>query len=173
MKRPEICPLPLPEILSDSAGKGILVTAVVHGTGQLETRWGQHGAATIWATCGTKVMFGGISDASTLEHASRLCGQVSIAKGDARELGPALPPELLRTLPPWRALVLRMNLRPVVVKIRPVWKRTAHRFGRGPVPVPVLRPGPVPLRVVEVPAPASDGAVLAAQPGNGSNGHHA
>jgi type IV secretion system protein VirD4 len=169
----QICPLPLPEILSDSAGKGILVTAVVHGTGQLEARWGQHGAATIWATCGTKIMFGGISDASTLEHASRLCGQVSIAKGEGRELGPALPPELLRTLPPWRALVLRMNLRPVVVKIRPVWKRTAHRFGRGPVPAPVLKPAPAPLRLVRVPAPASDVAqVLAAQPGNESNGHH-
>jgi hypothetical protein len=40
-----------------------------------------------------------------------------------------VPPELLRTLPDWHALVVRMNLSsPAVVRIRPVWKRPESRF---------------------------------------------
>jgi type IV secretion system protein VirD4 len=177
----QICPLPLPEILSDSAGKGVLVAAVVHGVGQLEARWGHHGASAIWATCGTKILLGGISDADTLEHVSRLCGDVAVLahsetrddqgrRTETRSYAQArvLPPELLRTLPSWRALVLRMNLRPVIVKVRPVWKRNSHRFGRA-VPVPVLRAAPAPLQVRQ-PVAAPEDRVQAR---NGSNGHHA
>jgi len=29
-----------------------------------------------------------------------------------------------------------MNLRPVVVKVRPAWRRAGYRFGRHPLPVP-------------------------------------
>ena len=54
-----ICPVDLPVMLSDSAGKGVLITAVAHGTSQLEERWGQAGARTVWACCGTKVILGG------------------------------------------------------------------------------------------------------------------
>ena len=43
---------------------------------------------------------------------------------------PVVPPELLRTLPDWRALVIRTNLNPVVVKFRPAWKRLGYRLGR-------------------------------------------
>ena len=38
-----ICPVDLPMMLSDSAGKGVLITAVAHGTSQLKERWGEHG----------------------------------------------------------------------------------------------------------------------------------
>jgi hypothetical protein len=50
-----------------------------------------------------------------------------------------VPPEVIRGLPDWRALVIRMNLSPVVVKFRPAWKRLGYRFGRR-VPVYVPRP---------------------------------
>jgi type IV secretion system protein VirD4 len=129
----QICPVPLPHWLSDSAGKGILICAVCHGTSQLEERWGREGAATIWATCGTKLLLGGISDPDTLDHVSRLCGSIEVAAGDGRwETVPILPPEVLRQLPDWRALVLRMNLSPTVVKVRPVWRRLSRRFGVQP-----------------------------------------
>ena len=49
-----ICPIDLPVMLSDSAGKGILITAVAHGISQLAERWGEYGAKTVWACCGTK-----------------------------------------------------------------------------------------------------------------------
>ena len=71
-----VCPVDLPVMLSDSAGKGVLITAVCHSTSQLEQSWGKDGAATVWATCGTKVLLGGISDPDTLERTSKLCGNV-------------------------------------------------------------------------------------------------
>lgn len=123
-----ICPVDLPAMLADAAGKGILIMPVVHGVSQLEDRWGKAGGNTIWATCGTKVLLPGISDADTLENVSRLCG--SIATGDEKgdRTVRVVPPELLRTLPDWHALIVRMNLSPAVVRVRPVWKRPARRF---------------------------------------------
>jgi hypothetical protein len=38
-----------------------------------------------------------------------------------------LPPELLRTLPEWRALVVHGNLSPVVVRLRMAWRRHDYR----------------------------------------------
>ncbi|MGH3198458.1 MAG: type IV secretory system conjugative DNA transfer family protein [Streptosporangiaceae bacterium] len=128
----QVCPVDLPVMLSDSAGKGVLITAVCHSMSQLEQRWGKHGAATVWATCGTKVLLGAISDPETLEHASLLCGTTG---EDSQRV---VPPELLRMLPDWRALVIRMNLSPVIVKVRPAWWRLGYRLGRHPLPVPAV-----------------------------------
>jgi len=116
-----ICPVALPGMLSDSAGKGVLIMPVAHSLSQLAERWGEQGAATIWATCGTKILLGGSADADMLEAVSRLCGSASTGADD--EMSRVVPAEFLRALPDWRALVLRMNLSPVVVKIRPAWKR--------------------------------------------------
>lgn len=142
----QVCPVPLPQWMSDSAGKGILICAVAHGMSQLEERWERSGAATIWATSGTKVVLGGLSDSETLEEISRLCGNIDVAVGSKKEgthrfeSVQLVPPEVIRQLPDWRALVVRMNLSPAVVKVRPVWKRMSRRFGRSPVPVLALRP---------------------------------
>lgn len=125
-----ICPVALPVMLSDSAGKGILIMPVAHSLSQLAQRWGEHGAATIWACCGTKVLLGGSSDADMLEEVSKLCGSIALGEAD-KDSARVVPPELLRALPDWRALVIRMNLSPVVVKIRPAWKRRGlARFNR-------------------------------------------
>jgi type IV secretion system protein VirD4 len=140
----QICPVPLPLMLADSAGKGVLITAVAHGTSQLAGRWGENGAKTVWATCGTKAFLSGISDAQTLEDISRLCG--NIAAGDGDKTVPVVPPELIRGLPDGRALVIARNLNPVVVKVRPAWKRLGYRFGRR---VPVYVPRPRPAAVLE------------------------
>jgi type IV secretion system protein VirD4 len=133
----QICPLALPLLLADSAGKGVAITAVAHGTSQLADRWGEHGMKTVWACSGTKVILGGISDAGTLEEVSELCGTIVIGEDDSKTVRVA-PPELIRALPDWRALVLRMNLNPVIVKFRPAWKRLGFRFGRR-VPVYIPR----------------------------------
>jgi hypothetical protein len=133
----QICPLALPLLLADTGGKGVAITAVAHGTSQLADRWGEHGAKTVWATCGTKIVLGGISDAATLEEISELCGTIVIGEDDSKTVR-VVPPELIRALPDWRALVIRMNLNPVIVKFRPAWKRLGYRFGRR-VPVYVPR----------------------------------
>ena len=136
----QICPVDLPVMLSDSAGKGVLITAVCHSRSASSSSAGASTALTrSGRRCGTKVLLGSISDPDTLEAASKLCGTAKI--GDGKE--PVVPPELLRMLPDWRALVIRMNLRPVVVKVRPAWRRLAYRLGRHPLPVP--QPAPVPV----------------------------
>ena len=127
------------------------------------SRWGKHGADTIWSTCGTKVLLGSISDPDTLEHTSKLCGTVKV--GDGKE--PVVPPELLRMLPDWRALVIRMNLSPVVVKVRPAWRRLPYRLGRHPLPVPQVFPVPAEPQLLDLqmPEPVPAAAVPSA------NGH--
>ena len=57
----QICPVPLPLWMADSAGKGILIVAVCHGLAQLEARWDSAGARAIWDTAGIKVILGGVS----------------------------------------------------------------------------------------------------------------
>ena len=143
------CPVDLPVMLSDSAGKGVLIEAVCHSKSQLEQRWGKHGADTVWACSGTKILLGAISDPDTLEAASKLCGTAAAADGKE----PVIPPELLRMLPDWRALIIRMNLSPVVVKVRPAWRRLPYRLGRHPLPVPRLYPADAAPWLAGDPAP--------------------
>jgi type IV secretory pathway TraG/TraD family ATPase VirD4 len=132
----QICPVPLPLWMADSAGKGILIVAVCHGLAQLEDRWESTGARAIWDTAGIKVILGGVSDPDTLDRLSRLCGEVALRTrshsrgrdghwGDtiSYEIAQVLPPELLRTLPDGRALVIRGNLSPVVIRLRMAWRR--------------------------------------------------
>lgn len=74
----QICPVPLPLWMADSAGKGILIVAVCHGLAQLEARWDNAGARAIWDTAGIKVILGGVADPDTLDRLSRLCGEVAL-----------------------------------------------------------------------------------------------
>jgi len=147
------CPVDLPAWLADSAGKGIQVVAVVHSTGQLRQKYGEHGADTVWSTAGTKMFLPGIHDAKTLEDVSKLCGTTRIGDKDER----VVPPELLRMLPDWCALVIRSNLFPLVVRFRPAWRRLDARLGRRPLPV--LRPAPAPsLRLAGLQIPDTEPA---------------
>ncbi|MGH3217897.1 MAG: type IV secretory system conjugative DNA transfer family protein [Streptosporangiaceae bacterium] len=156
----QVCPVPLPSWMADSAGKGILIVAVAHGIGQLEARYGKPGAAAIWETSGVKLLLGGIDDDELLSAVSRVCGQVDVRRkrGDDTFVSvPVVPPEVLRTLADFRALVLRTNLSPCVVKLRMAWKR--RDFRKAPRPAfqhtPVFPPAPaLPGRAPE-PAPFS------------------
>ena len=126
-------PIDLVSMLSDSSGRGILIEPVCHSLAQLKRRYGEHQADDIWGLCGTKVLLGAISDDVTLDRASKLCGKVP---GDGKDQL-VLPPELLRQLPDWRAVIIRMNLAPACVKIRPAWHRFMFRIGRHPLPAAV------------------------------------
>ena len=153
----QICPVPLPLWMADSAGKGILIVAVCHGLAQLEARWDKAGARAIWDTAGIKVILGGVSDPDTLDRLSRLCGEIALRTHsrtrteDGRRAHTrhyqhvrVLPPELLRTLPEWRALVLRTNLSPVIVRLRMAWRRHDYHRAR--------RIGPAPRRSAQISA---------------------
>ena len=127
-----LCPVDLPAWLADSAGKGIQVAAVVHSTGQLRDKYGEHGAGTVWSTAGTKIFLPGIHDTDTLEDVSKLCGTL----GDGDKAQKVMPPELLARLPDWHALVISVNKSPVVIRFRPSWRRIEARLGLAPRPLP-------------------------------------
>ena len=164
-------PIDLVSMLSDSSGRGILIEPVCHSLAQLKRRYGEHQADDIWGLCGTKVLLGAISDDVTLDRASKLCGKIPGEKDQLR-----LPPELLRQIPDWRAVVIRMNLAPAAVKIRPCWHRLMFRLGRHPLPVPVYLPSPWPSAP---PVPEPEPAVTvppefaAALDGHGGQARHA
>jgi hypothetical protein len=163
----QVCPVDLPVMLSDSAGKGVLIMAVCHSKSQLEQRWGKHGADTVWACSGTKVLLGR-SPTRTRWRLRRNCAATP-RPATAREA--VVAPELLRMLPDWRALVIRMNLHPIVVKVRPAWRRLPYRLGRHPLPVP--RPLPTLLRMLELPDLPDMMPAAAAEPEliGSANGH--
>ena len=134
----QICPVPLPFWLSDSGGKGIQVCAVVHGEAQLADRWGDYGRQVVLDTCSVKVFLPGITDVTTLQAASTLCGQASwkLRGQDHATRHDVATPDMIRQLPAGFALVIRGGCAPVIARLPRAWKnpayRRARRLGRAP-----------------------------------------
>jgi type IV secretory pathway TraG/TraD family ATPase VirD4 len=160
----QICPVPLPHWLSDSGGKGIQVIAVVHGEAQLADRWGDHGRQTVLDTSSVKVFLPGITDTTTLQAASTLCGQASwkVRGQDHATRHDVATPDMIRQLPAGFALVIRGGCAPVIARLPRAWRnpayRRARRLGQAPAeisaeaaPPPVL-PYPEPDIPDHVPA---------------------
>jgi type IV secretion system protein VirD4 len=128
----QICPVPLPFWLSDSGGKGIQVCAVVHGEAQLARRWGDHGRQVVLDTSSVKVFLPGITDTTTLDAASTLCGQASwrVRGQDHATRHDVATPDMIRQLPAGFALVIRGGCAPVIARLPRAWKNPAYRRAR-------------------------------------------
>ena len=128
----QICPVPLPSWLSDSGGKGIQVVAVAHGEAQLAERWGDHGRQIVWDTSSVKVFLPGITDTTTLQAASVLCGQAQwkVRGQDHRTLHDIASPDMIRQLPAGFALVIRGGCAPVIARLPRGWNNPAYRRAR-------------------------------------------
>ena len=128
----QICPVPLPSWLSDSGGKGIQVVAVVHGEAQLAERWGEHGRQVVLDTSSVKVFLPGITDTTTLQAASTLCGQASwkIRGQDHATRHDVATPDMIRQLPAGFALVIRGGCAPVIARLPRAWRNPAYRRAR-------------------------------------------
>jgi hypothetical protein len=130
----QVCPVDLPSMLTDSAGKGIVFITVGHSLAKLEERYGREGAASIWAVSGVKMLLRGITEPQTLEDVARVFGTL----GDDKAC--IVPPEVLRRLPKHCALVINMDLSPVIVRVSRAWKRRGVRRLASPAPaLPTLR----------------------------------
>jgi len=147
----QICPIPLPFWLADSGGKGIQVLAVVHGEAQLAERWGDHGRQIVLDTCSVKVFLPGITDTTTLQTASTLCGQASWKLRGQEHVTrhDVAAPDMIRQLPAGFALIIRGGCAPVIARLPRAWKnpayRRARRLGQTPVdelPAAAERPYP-------------------------------
>ena len=167
----QICPVPLPFWLSDSGGKGIQVVAVVHGEAQLAGRWGEHGRQVVLDTSSVKVFLPGITDTTTLQAASTLCGQASwkIRGQEHATRHDVATPDMIRQLPAGFALVIRGGCAPVIARLPRAWKNPAYRRARhhAPAPTEPIRasaPPPVASRPV-VPDPHVPAGLI---PGHGT-----
>jgi type IV secretion system protein VirD4 len=140
----QICPVPLPSWLSDSGGKGIQVVAVVHGEAQLAGRWDDHGRQVVLDTSSVKVFLPGITDTTTLEAATTLCGQASwkIRGQDHATRHDVATPDMIRQLPAGFALVIRGGCAPVIAKMPRAWNNPAYRRARRAPRLAQARPGP-------------------------------
>src|SRR5580700_11378449 len=166
----QICPVPLPSWLSDSGGKGIEVVAVVHGEAQLTGRWGDHGRQVVLDTSSVKVFLPGITDTTTLQTASTLCGQASwkLRGQDHVSRHDVATPDMIRQLPAGFALIIRGGCAPVIARLPRAWRNPAYRrtrrLGRAPghlrAELPPLADGPHPDIPDHVPDhwTSSDGA---------------
>ncbi|MGV9387242.1 type IV secretory system conjugative DNA transfer family protein [Nonomuraea sp. NPDC003707] len=158
---PEICPITqLPKWLATAAGSGFFFLVGGQSWSQFEERWGQHGAKTIWNNCKSKMLFGATSDPDDTETMSKLCGQIALpywetsVDGSGKrmrtrrwEMVPVLPPEEARMLRTWRALVVRRNALPTIVRIEKLWQRADYKRWRakdGYLPLQRLDPDPTP-----------------------------
>jgi type IV secretion system protein VirD4 len=158
----QVCPVDLPSMLADSAGKGITFCTVAHSLAKLEERYGEDGAANIWAISGVKMLLRGITEPQTLEDVSRICGTLGDEDDDRLRI---VPPDVLRRLPKHAALVINMDLSPAVVRVSRPWKRRSVRRLAFQAPaLPALREIPA-AELVGSPEP---GPVLA--PANGHGG---
>jgi type IV secretory pathway TraG/TraD family ATPase VirD4 len=129
----QVCPVPLPSWLADSGGKGITIAAVGHGIAQFASRYNDHGARVIQDTCGVTVMLPGITDPATLEHASKLCGQAAYVEHgqEHHSRHDVMTPDMIRALPPWRALIIRAGCAsPVVAKLARAWRAREYKRAR-------------------------------------------
>jgi type IV secretion system protein VirD4 len=128
----QVCPVPLPSWLADSGGKGIQIIAVVHGEAQLAGRWGDHGRQIVLDTSSVKIFLPGITDTTTLQAASILCGQASwkIRGQDFTTRHDIATPDMIRQLPAGFALVIRGGNAPVIARLPRAWRNPAYRRAR-------------------------------------------
>lgn len=143
----------LPNVASTCSGLGILLVTVWQSKAQIEAAYGTLADAVL-TNHGTKIIFSGVSDLSTMEYASRLVGEeevrqqavsTDVARGghsvnESTTRVRLLPTDILRQAPPGDALLVHGTLPPAHLHARPYYRNRRLRAlaeGRrhdGPVP---------------------------------------
>ena len=135
-----IVPVPLPDMVADSAGRLILIEWSVQSPSQLRKRWGDEGADTILNATNALMIYGGLKNKDDLDWASELCGmryELVADAGDPEKPGrlervPVCPPDRVRLLVQWHALLIYRAMPVTLVRITPGWKRREVRAGGMP-----------------------------------------
>lgn len=115
-----------------TAGYNITVVAGFQSISQIDTGWGGPAVTeTILDLMSTKVVAGGITSPPALERLATICGKRPTWRKEhgqrVYEEEPVFPPERIRQLPPFHALVVQRSAKPVEVRIIPVWEHLAHQ----------------------------------------------
>jgi type IV secretion system protein VirD4 len=130
------CPVPIDRWSAEAGGHGVTLITGVQSPAQLAQRWGEHGAKTIRDNATVKLILRGRDDHTELEPLSAMCGERdtwhhvkgpdgSKTKQPGKER--VFPPERIRTLKPWQAIVLHRSTRPLIARLTPVWERPGHQ----------------------------------------------
>ncbi|MEV1294905.1 TraM recognition domain-containing protein [Pseudonocardia sp. NPDC049635] len=141
-----ITPVPLDRWIADAGGRGIHIEWAVQSPSQLAQRWGARGADTIWNATNVKLVYGGLTLDEDLEKVSTLCGHrhepAPAGEGTERyERVRVCPPDRVRRLPQWHAVLIHRATPATIVRITPVWTRTDL------LPAPQVPPLPEPVPV--------------------------
>jgi type IV secretory pathway TraG/TraD family ATPase VirD4 len=118
--------------LAVTAGYNITMICGFQAVQQIEEGWGGPAAAeVILEMLSTKVIAGGFTSMTTLERLAGICGHRDTWRREGgvkvRDKELVFPPERLRQLPQFNALVIQRNAKPVQVRIQPVWDHPAHQ----------------------------------------------
>jgi len=136
----------LPSVASTCAGIGILLVTIWQSKAQIDQAYGTL-ADSVVTNHGTKLLFSGISDRSTLEYAAALLGDEELQQrsltADPSLLGGAphtvthaattaklVPNDVLRRIPPGRALLIHGTLLPAELTHRPYYRQRHLRGHR-------------------------------------------
>jgi len=95
------------------------------------------------------LMLPGVTDTTTLEHASKLCGQAAYTEHGQEHASrhDVMTPAMIRALPPWRGLIIRAGCpSPVVAHLARAWRAREYRRAR--------RQGWAVAQIAAAPAPA-------------------
>ncbi|GAA3612631.1 type IV secretory system conjugative DNA transfer family protein [Microlunatus ginsengisoli] len=133
-----ICPLPdLPDTLSDSAGRGVLIHYALQSPAQAQQRWGK-AANTLFDNTTALTILGGLKSEDTLKWASLLVGRRleerssrqtgrGLGQPDSRHIGhervDILEPAAIRQIPRGRALLIHRTTPALIVTLIPAWTR--------------------------------------------------
>lgn len=133
----------LPSVASTCSGIGLLLVTIWQSKAQIDAAYGRQ-ADSVLTNHGTKIVFAGVSDASTLDYATRLLGDEEVvshstsvdALGPRRNLSeatvriPLVPADALRQVRPGEALLLHGTLRPAHLVARSYWRDSGLRARR-------------------------------------------
>ncbi len=138
----------LPEVASTCVGLGVQLVTVWQDRNQIDALYEEY-AQSILNNHATKLFFAGQTDEATLEYASKLCGEEEVTSNSASmdlNIGSRkrsasaqpvmkrlVPPDMLRQIPKWTALLVHDTLPPAHL--------IGRRMHREP---PILPKGPLP-----------------------------
>jgi type IV secretion system protein VirD4 len=173
-----IAPVPLASWATWVAGSGIRMHVYAQAFAQLAERWGPLGAETIWQACDVKVIYAATAEEALCRKVEEACGHVRVRSAPDRqgkgtwEDRLVLPFELVRQLPPGRAVVIRGSAAPVIVRTEQYWRRRdvrqfARRGGQPVLPPASAQPAAeaIPELLAGSPAAGPFAGELTAGPG--------
>ncbi len=124
----------LPNVASTCSGIGMLLVTIWQSKAQIDDAYGTL-ADSVLTNHGSKIIFSGVSDPSTLEYVSKLLGDEEVRQHavstDLRHGGRSvnesttrlrlLSADLLRQVPPGHALLIHQTLPPAHLRARPYY----------------------------------------------------